>query len=193
MENQEKTEKLKKTRRREIKDEIEEENLHAKIQYLILKIGKSLGYDVIAASNDRGREYKNEKFSFISLARLPDMDVEDDIVKTIDLIDVLWLEKGAGKIVCAFEVEKSTSIYSGILRLTDLALTLPLPGKLMLCLVAPDQREKEIRAQLKRPSLGGKDINISYILFSELCEHCDSICKLGEDYTIMEKISRRIT
>lgn len=192
IENQEKKEKSQKTRRKEIEEDIKEENDHTKIQYMILNIGRSLGYDVIAASNDRGREYKGEKFSFISLGSLPAMDVEEDVLKTIDLIDVLWLEKGSSKIVCAFEVEKSTSIYSGILRLTDLALTLPHLQKLSLYLIAPDKRENEIKAQLKRPSLGGNNIKISYILFSDLCEHCDSICKLGDDCTIMEKISKQI-
>ncbi|MGE5575855.1 MAG: hypothetical protein ACM3TT_01510 [Syntrophothermus sp.] len=91
----------------------------------------------------------------------------------------------------AYEVEKSTSIYSGILRLTDLALTLPDAESLKLYLVAPDQRKKEVMAQLKRPSLEAKErAKISYILFSELCDHYDSICKFGDDCTIMAKLAR---
>lgn len=167
--------------------------MHIKIQYLLMKIGKSLGYDVIVASNDRAKSYNNEKFSFISLPKLPEMDIGEDVKKTVDLIDIIWFEKHTNKLVCAYEVEKSTSIYSGILRLTDLALTLPSSEKMMLYLVAPDQREKEIIAQLKRPSLVAKEnIQISYILFSELCEHCEAICKFGDDYTIMEKVAKRI-
>lgn len=178
-------------RHQEVQAEIEEENTHTKIQYLLMKIGKSLCYDVMAASNDRLKSYNNENFSFISLPELPEIEVGDDIKKTIALIDVIWFEKGTNKLVSAYEVEKSTSIYSGILRLTDLALTLPNPEKISLYLVAPDEREREIIAQLKRPSLVAKEgIKISYILFSELCAHCDSICKFGEDYTIMGKIAR---
>lgn len=33
------------------------------------------------------------------------------------LIDVLWLERGSGRVAGAFEVEHTTSIYSGIVRL----------------------------------------------------------------------------
>jgi hypothetical protein len=55
---------------------------------------------------------------------------------TIKLIEVLWLEKGTHRIVSAFEVEKSTSIYSGILILSDLALALP-DHDTKLCLVLP--------------------------------------------------------
>ena len=186
-----KRETLLKKRHREVLTEIKEENMHLQIQYLLLKIGKSLGYDVISASNDRGKSYKDTKFSFISLPRLPKIDIQEDVLKTIDLIDVIWFEKGTNKIVCAYEIEKSTSIYSGILRLVDLAITLPDSEKISLYLVAPEHREKEIIAQLKRPSLISKEsIRISYILFSELWEHCDSICKFGDDYTIMEKVSK---
>jgi len=115
------------------------------------------------------------------------------VKRTIALIDIIWFERDTNKIVSAFEVEKSTSIYSGILRLTDLVLTLPNSEKVSLYLAAPEQREKEIIAQLKRPSLVAKESNkISYILFSELCTHCDSICKFGDDHTIMEKIAKCI-
>src|SRR3989337_150642 len=177
----------------QVRAEIEEENMHTKIQYLLMQIGKSLNYDVIAASNDRTKSYNNENFSFISLSELPSIGIEDDVKKTIALIDVIWFEKGTNKLVSAYEVEKSTSIYSGILRLTDLALTLPSSKKISLYLVAPEQREKEIIAQLKRPSLTAREtIKISYILFSELCDHCESICKFGSDHTIMEKVAKCI-
>ncbi|CAG0965492.1 MAG: hypothetical protein OIN86_00715 [Candidatus Methanoperedens sp.] len=183
--------KLIQDRQKGIQAEIEEENMHTKVQYLLMKIGKSLGYDVIVASNDRTKSYSNEKFSFISLTEFPEIEAGDDVKKTIALIDVIWFEKATNKLVSAYEVEKSTSIYSGILRLTDLALTIPDSEKISLYLVAPEQREKEIIAQLKRPSLIAKEGNkISYILFSELCTHCDSICKFGNDHTIMEKVAR---
>ena len=38
--------------------------------------------------------------------------------QTIELIDVLWLDGNA--IVAAFEIESTTSIYSGLLRMSDL-------------------------------------------------------------------------
>lgn len=188
-----KREKIIQKRHQDVQIEIEEEHTHTKIQYILIKTGKSLGYDVLVASNDRAKSYKNEKFSFISLPELPEIEVGDEVKKTIALIDVIWFEKGTNRFVSAYEIEKSTSIYSGILRLTDLALTLQNSEKISLYLVAPDQREKEIMVQLKRPAMIAQDgIKIAYILFSELCMHCDSICKLGEDHTIMEKIAKCI-
>ena len=50
------------------------------------------------------------------------------------------------------KLTKSTSIYSGLLRLADLALALP-DHAIRMFLVAPDEREKEVLAQLKRPSV----------------------------------------
>lgn len=184
-----KIEATQKKRHQEVQAEIKEEKTHTEIQYFLIKIGKSLGYDVIVASNDRAKSCGEQKFSFMCLPQLPVMEGENDILKTIDLIDVLWFEKGTDKIICAFEVEKSTSIYSGILRLADLVLTFPKAK--MMCLVAPDKRENEILAQLKRPSFSTGGVNISYILFSDLHVHCDSICKFGNDYTILEKIAKK--
>lgn len=99
------------------------------------------------------------------------------------------MEKGTGKIVRGFKVEKSTSIYSGILRLTDLSISLPQDLR-TLVLVIPDGREKEVKVQLKRPSLHGNNVPIRYILCSELREHCDAICKFGSDHEAMNKIAR---
>ena len=62
----------------------------------------------------------------------------------------------------------------------------------MLCLVAPDRREKEIVAQIGRPSFTGRaGVRIGYILFSELDRHCESICCLGTGIGIMERLVRR--
>ena len=35
-------------------------------------------------------------------------------------------------------------------------------------------------------------INIKYILFSELRNNCDAICKFGSDHLIMDKISKSV-
>ena len=91
--------------------------------------------------------------------------------------------------ISAFEVEKSTSIYSGILRLSDLAVSFPHDLR-TLFLVAPNQREKEVVLQLKRPSIKQQNVPIQYILFSELRQHCDAICKFGADHSAMTKIAK---
>ncbi|NMG23039.1 hypothetical protein, partial [Brasilonema bromeliae] len=184
-----KVEKLMAKRHTEVSFEREEEDLHTEMQYHLLKIGQSLGYAVIAAANDRSKSFAENKFSFFCLPCLPAMEIDKDTLNTINLIDVLWLEKSTNQIISGFEVEKSTSIYSGILRLTDLAISFPNNLK-TLFLVVPNIREKEVIMQLKRPCIQQQNISIKYILFSDLRQHCEAICKFGEDYTIMSKISK---
>lgn len=183
---------MQKRRRQQVQEEIRQDQAHTQMQHLLIKIGAALGYSVLVASNDRSKSYEGEKFSFHCLPCLPPLGVEEDVTATIELIDVLWFVKDTNRIVCAFEVEKSTSIYSGILRLTDLALALP-DQQIMVCLVAPDEREREVLAQLKRPSLLAVNrARLSYILFSDLCKHCESICRFGGDHRVLERIAKRV-
>jgi hypothetical protein len=108
---------------------------------------------------------------------------------TVKLIDVLWFQKGTSNVIAAFEVEKSTSIYSGILRLTDLSYTIA-DGDEVFYLIVPDNREKDVRLQLSRPAIKQNNVTIKYILFSELRTHCDALCKFGDSHMIMEKIAK---
>jgi len=168
-----------------------EENEHTRMQYLLLKTGAALGCDVYAAANDHSKSCDGHSFSFLSLPDLPPLEVSPEVRQTIRLIDVTWLKKGSNEIVCAFEVEKSTSIYSGILRLSDLTLALPDAVSTMLYLVAPNAREKEVLAQLKRPALSANPaVEIFYLLFSDLSQHSESICKLGDDHRIIRKLAK---
>jgi len=176
-------------RHREVKAEHDEDDLHTEMQYALLKIGHSLGYDVIAASNDRSKNYKGSYFSAISLPSFPEMSMDKETLNTIGLIDVVWFEKGTNRPVAAFEVEKSTSIYSGILRLSDLALSFT-EYATDLFLVIPGGREKDVILQLTRPSIKTGNLPIRYIVFDELRDNCDAICRLGENHSIMSRLAR---
>ncbi len=187
-----KIEKLLKKRHNEVLSEKEEEDLHTEMQYHLLRIGHALGYEVISASNDRSRCHEGQNFSFISLPKFPEIDVDVDTKSTIALIDVIWFKKGTNQIASAFEVEKSTSIYSGILRLTDLYFSFP-EDPSTLFLIIPNKREKELILQLSRPSIRGNAIEIHYILFSDLRQHCDAICTFGDSKETLHKISKVIS
>jgi type II restriction enzyme len=159
------------------------------MQYNLLKIGHSLGYDVIAASNDRSRNCYGQNFSFISLPSFPTMNCDREVLNTIQLIDVLWFQKGTNNVIAAFEVEKSTSIYSGILRLSDLSYTIA-DGDEVLYLIVPESREKDVVLQLSRPAFKQNNVPIKYIMFDDLQQHCDALCKFGDSHRIMEKIAK---
>ena len=188
-EERKKLEKMIEKRREEVEKEKYEEDLHTEMQYHLLKIGNTLGYDVIAASNDRSRSHCGNNFSFLSISQFPDINLDKETLNTVKLIDVLWFQKGTGNVIAAFEVEKSTSIYSGILRLTDLSYTIA-DGDEVFYLIVPDKREKDVVLQLSRPALKQNKVMIKYIMFSDLRQHCDALCKFGDSYHIMEKIAR---
>lgn len=178
-------------RKQNVVDEEKESQLHTEMQYHLLKIGKALNYDVIAASNDRSKTYNGNKFSFVGLKKFPEINIAKEPLNTIKLIDIIWFEKNTNKIVCAFEVEKSTSIYSGILRLKDMHFALPL-NQSKLFIIIPDKREKEVKFELTRPSFKNDNLEIVYILTSDLKTHCDALCKFGDSHHILEKIAKTV-
>jgi type II restriction enzyme len=179
-----KLEKLIEKRKTDVEQEKKEEDLHTEMQYHLLKIGNALGYDVIAASNDRSRQHCGNSFSFMSLQQFPEINLDRETLNTVKLIDVLWFQKSTNNVIASFEVEKSTSIYSGILRLTDLSYTIA-DGDEVFYLIVPDKRQKDVCMQLCRPSIKQNNVPIKYILFSELRSHCDALCKFGESHHIM--------
>ena len=168
-------------RHREVLNDEREQSVHAEMQHQLLRVGRALGYDVWVASNDHSRVYSGERLAFHSLATMPEISPEPETQATIRLIDVLWLTRGSNTVACAFEVEKSTSIYSGILRLADLAITAgqALPA---LYLVVPAEREKETVAQLRRPALSGHASTIKYIVFPNSA-HTATPCADSEQIT----------
>lgn len=184
-------EKAARKRHQEVEADRGEENQHLQMQYLLAKAGRALGCRVHVAANDRTRVWEGVPLSALAVESLPPLGLPGDVEQTVGLIDVLWLDAAGGRVVCAFEVEKSTSIYSGILRLLDLHRSAAArPDQLYL--VAPDAREREIQAQLCRPTFADAGVpEIHYILFSDLCAHCDGLCKFGTDHTALLKIARK--
>ncbi len=122
---QEKAEKAARARHSDVLTEKREESEHTQMQYLLIKLGRALNYDVFVARNDRHRSCGNESFAMLTVPVLPPNDWTPEVRDTASLIDVIWLKPDTGEIVSAFEVEKNTSIYSGILRMEDLARSIP--------------------------------------------------------------------
>jgi len=118
------------------------------IQALLAKIGEKMGFKIWIPRADRSKvlqEWQPE--SGVLLDKLP-LNYDQVTIKTIEQIDVLWLNKRS--IVRAFEVEHTTSIYSGILRMADL-LALQPNMDIKLHLVAPDERRYKVFEEIQRP------------------------------------------
>ena len=126
-----------------------ESTAHTEVQWLLLKLGSDMGLDVWAARNDRGREHAGRRFDDLPRFRheLP-RQFDPVTSRTVELIDVLWLQKNS--IEAAFEIESTTSIYSGLLRMADLIALQP-NLKIPLFIVAPDERRDRVIAEVNRP------------------------------------------
>jgi type II restriction enzyme len=182
---------VRRKRHEQVQEDMLEEREHTRVQHRLARLGRTLGYDVSVARNDRGACCEGIPLGYDTLACLPDLGMPPEIHDTVDLIDVLWFYPGEPRIACAFEVEKSTSIYSGILRLADMALSLP-GREEHLYLVAPRSRERELVEQLRRPMFQRhEEFVVSYLFFEDLDKHFDSLCKFGGDHTVLAKLACR--
>lgn len=168
----------------------ENDHTHTEIQGWLRDLGKAMGYDVWVASNDKNRLYLGARLSEGCLAQLPDAIRSSEAVDTVCLIDILWISKDSGKIVAAFEVEHSTSIYSGIVRMLDLALGVPDHEGAAFFLVAPDAREQDVRTQFARPAFSRvSTLDVRYLGYSQLRQHKESIARFGSGLKGMVAIS----
>lgn len=112
---------------------------------------------------------------------------------SIRLIDVLWIDLDGERVTAAFEVEHTTSIYSGIVRMLDLALSSDLHAADGLFLVAPDAREEEVRAQLQRPAFSRvRDLQVRFLPYGELETHRDAIARFGSGMKGIQAIARTL-
>jgi hypothetical protein len=143
---------------------------HTELQALLLRLGADMGFDVWVARNDRGRACNGKTLG--EMPRMKDalpLQFDDATNRTIELIDVLWLK--GNSIVAAFEVESTTSIYSGLLRMSDLSAMQP-NLNIPLYLVAPDDRRNKVFTEINRPTFSHLDPPLSetcrFIAFSDL-------------------------
>jgi hypothetical protein len=154
---------------------------HTQIQYLLLTLGAEMGLNVWVARNDRSRSYQGQ-----TLGTLPHISQElptqfnPATQRTIELIDVLWLK--GNSIVSAFEVESTTSIYSGLLRMSDL-LALQPNLDIKIYLVASYERRDKVKQEIIRPTfqLRERPLNrvCGYLSLEDLIEKVDVLRKHG--------------
>ena len=171
----------------------ETDRTHAEIQAWLRDLGLALGYQVWIAANDRGRLHDGAPLGQGCLEHLPAAITSSAGADSIRLIDVLWLSNG-DTVTAAFEVEHSTSIYSGIVRMLDLALSGgDLHAAAGLFLVAPDSREHDVRTQLQRPAFRRvADLELSYLAYSELERHREAIARFGTGLKAIKAIARKL-
>jgi hypothetical protein len=101
-----------------------ESRTHTEIQGKLRDIGFYEGYDVWVA--DRGVVWEGTALGEGCLADLP-VVANESTRRTMRNIDVIWFRKGTGHPVRFFEIEHSTTVYSGLLRFNDVMIDFPVP------------------------------------------------------------------
>ena len=120
-----------------------------RMQAKVARIGAEMRFHIWVPRNNKTQVLEHippdmhERF----LGALP-LNYDDTTLRTIEQIDVLWL-KGRS-MARAFEIEHTTAIYSGLLRMADL-LALQPNMDIRLHIVAPDERRDRVLREIRRP------------------------------------------
>ena len=151
------------------------DRVHLKIQFGLISLGQAEGCSVWVPTNDRNLAYKRIALSARTIGRLPNFGFDENTRRIVQNIDVLWLRKNV--IRKAFEIESTTSIYSGLLRLNDLVLAQP-NIQIDLYLAAASARRERVYNQLLRPSFQMLLQKCEFISFEKIAEQMNYLVLL---------------
>lgn len=178
-------------RAREKQDE--SDRTHTEVQGWLRDLGIALGYDVWVAANDAGRIWEGAPLSKGCIPEFPHELSSLPGCDAVRLIDILWFDRSHRRVAAAFEVEHSTSIYSGIVRMMDLSAGSFAQASNSLFLVAPDKREEEVRAQLERPAFRrDATFRVLFLPYSALEKHRHEMARFGQSVRAVEAAARRL-
>jgi hypothetical protein len=147
------------------------------VQAKLAEIGETLDLKIWLPNSDRTKvlEIWKPQDEDTLQEELP-LVFDETTLKTIRNIDVLWIRRRS--IVRAFEVEDTTSIFSGILRMADLLALQPMLN-IKIHIVAPNERRGVVLTQINRPVFA----DIAGRQLSEVCSYIsyDSVFELARE------------
>lgn len=122
---------------------------HGRVQFLLVQLGRAVGCNVWVAREDRGVVVDGQSLAGLTLGQMPSLGFDRRVQDIIEHIDVIWFD--GSSIRAAFEIEHTTAVYSGLLRLLDLVILQP-NIRFDLYIVAPEERRNKVARELHRPS-----------------------------------------
>ena len=160
---------------------------HTQIQWLLAKIGHQVGCEVWIAANDHSKSWNGERLGDLSLKALPPL-MDSASRRVINLIDVLWLR--GDDVIAAYEIEHSTSISSGLLRLYDLDALCP-TNIMHLCVVIPHPSLKRFQGILARPAFQRLNMQKRCLIIQEetLLEHAEHILRWASSPMVIAQLA----
>jgi hypothetical protein len=150
---------------------------HSEIQWRLLNLGSQLGLSLWTPQNDRGRMWDGQRLGDVQgmLAKLPNQ-FGAAAMRTIERIDVLWVR--GESYLAGFEVEHTSTIYSGLLRMSDLVTMIP-NIELKLYLAAPDVRAAKFAREVIRPTFSQRQKPLHavcrFLPYSNLLDKLDEV------------------
>ncbi|MBI3636696.1 MAG: hypothetical protein HY216_10895 [Candidatus Rokubacteria bacterium] len=120
---------------------------HSQIQTLLGAIGAMKSFDVWIPSRDRESLDWSITEPFSCVRRLPMTGAMQGLLHEVDAI---WFRRGSTRLAALFEVEHSTPVYSGLLRLNDIHLAFPSADRLSI--VSNEIRRGLFARQIQRPT-----------------------------------------
>lgn len=119
---------------------------HVRMQWTLARLGLKAGERVWVPAGDQSKLRQAYQFDEFDPQFAAGIDLPHSYIENID---VIW--KQEFRIGAAYEIENSTSIYSGLLRFADLNIVAPNTLYPMF-VVAPRNRKNRLREQLRRPT-----------------------------------------
>jgi hypothetical protein len=119
---------------------------HTRMQWLLVEIGLLEGHDVWVAVGDKHKVCQGKRLGELGLSELPHF-ASPNVLEVAQYIDVIWFKSGTAAPKKFFEIEHSTSIYSGLLRINDIRIDYPVPEAVI---VAAEDRRSGFERQVGR-------------------------------------------
>lgn len=167
-------------------------SVHTHIQLLLARLGRKFNCKVWIAQNDHGKYWNGEKLGSYSISALPTLGIGDPAQNIVRMIDVIWL-KGANQVVAAFEIENTTSIFSGLLRMSDLAVLAP-NTHFPVYIVSPQSKVARVREQLRRPTFQHIELHerTRYFSTEQLIANVDNMLEWATDAAVINRLAEQV-
>jgi hypothetical protein len=124
-----------------LKKQAEPDFSHALLQGMLVELGNMLGYDTFSA--DAKPEYRDTTVGELATLDALPVFTSKRILDTARLIDVIWLEDEFP--VCCFEIEHSTDVTKGLLRMHQL-----IRFQTQFFIVAPEATGRKFETEISK-------------------------------------------
>jgi type II restriction enzyme len=148
---------------------IDESNIiEGATQAMLRDLGEGWGFRVLAAAlQQRDQPVRSEFFNMNDAGQPVIVGLKND--DRLHLIDTAWLEPETHRLAAVFTLEHRTAIYSGLVRILDLALGLTDALAAEWFIVGREEREEALRLEFESLVFDRVcDVDVRFLPYREL-------------------------